>query len=144
MWRLARNILPTRSKLLSENVQVGNGCYLCDEKSQEIWHLINNCQYNIAVMNFSDFQVKGVANIQDIATQLEFLQTLFGSLEAHDRDLLAPIWEGVWMQRNQAWLDKPVVAPFQLFLQVTTNLRSFRRAEANNGDIQPIDHTYNS
>ena len=44
-WRVAKNILPTRTRLISKNVQVWNGCYLCGEIIEEVWHLFNSCQY---------------------------------------------------------------------------------------------------
>ena len=49
---------------------------------------------------------------------------------------MASIWEGVWSQRNQAWLQKQTLSPFQLFLQSATNLRSFRKAHVRY-NLQP-------
>ena len=50
-------------------------------------------------------------------------------MDARGRDVMAMIWEGIWPQRNQAWLGKQVEASHQVFLQTTTNLRSFKRAQ---------------
>ena len=41
------------------------------------------------------------------------------------------MWEEVWSQWNQAWLQKPTLSPFQLFLQSATNMRSFRGVQAS-------------
>ena len=66
----------------------------------------------------------------DLTTWLEFLKKTLEDLDATDRDLMVALWEGIWKQRIQAWLSKPVENPSKLFLQTTTNLRSFKRAQA--------------
>ena len=125
MCRVARNILPTRSRLISKNIQVGNGCYLCGAASEKVWHLFHTCEYHRAVMRFYDVYVQQVDGSMDLTIWLEFLKKTLKDLDATDRDLMVALWEGIWKQRIQAWLSKPVENPTKLFLQTTTNLRSF-------------------
>ena len=54
-WRLARNILPTRARLLSKNMQVGNGCYFCGHGNEDMWHLFVECVYTRAVLGLDGF-----------------------------------------------------------------------------------------
>ena len=57
-WRVVRNILSTRTRLLSKNVQVENGCYLYGEITKEVWHLFNSCQYFHSALGVSNLQVQ--------------------------------------------------------------------------------------
>ena len=115
-WRLARNILPTRPRLLSKNVHVGNGCYLCGGTSEEVWHLFCSCAYFQTAIGFSDVQVQGQMGMHDTATWLEHLQATFTPLLRKDFNLIATLQEGIWRQRNQAWQQKPIVSASRVFL----------------------------
>ena len=76
MWRLVRNILPTRSRLISKNIQVGNGCYLFNEESENIWHLFYECPYALATLGFlwlvgiGDQRYKRFELLAEISTNL--------------------------------------------------------------------------
>ena len=45
MWRLARNIPPTRDRLRSKGVEVGDGCCFCDRGTEDTPLLYNLCGY---------------------------------------------------------------------------------------------------
>ena len=44
LWTTARDIIPTRTRLASKGVEVGNGCYLCGAQNETIYHLFFECQ----------------------------------------------------------------------------------------------------
>ena len=134
--RVAINILPTRSRLISKNIQVGNGCYLCDESTKEVWHVLNSCQYFRTALGVSSLQVQVQDNIQDLQAWLEWMQKELSSLPTKDHELMASIWEGVWYQRNQVWNGKPISCPFQLYLQQAMNLRCYKIAQMREGATQ--------
>ena len=128
-WRAVRNILSTKSRLISKNIQIEDGCYLCNIDSEKVWHVLNLCPFAQSVLSFSNVQVLAQPNIHDSKTWLEFLQENFTKLPIEDRELLAVLWEEIWYQRNQKWQGKPTESPTQIFLQTTTRLSCFRRAQ---------------
>ena len=69
------------------------------------------------------------------------LEVMGGALDDEDCEMLAAAWEGIWLQRNLVWQGKQSLSPPQLFLQVSTNLRCFRRAQALDGRAYP-NHDY--
>ena len=97
-----------------------------------------NKSYFFSIVAVSDVQVQVDSNIQDLQAWLEMLQNNFSTMTTRDRQLVAAIWEGVWSQRNQAWLQKPTLSPFQLLLQSAANLRSFKRAQTRESHHRSI------
>ena len=75
------------------------GSYLCNEDAKEVWHLFHNCQYSPPILGFMNLQFLGVGSIQDWNEWLEFLTSVFSSLETRESELLV---EGIWMQWNLA------------------------------------------
>ena len=94
--RVARNILPTRTRLLSKNIQVGNGCYLCGGNIEEVWYLMNSCPYFLFAMGAFEMQVQVDPTINDLQACLKNLQNSFSAMNIRDRELVAAIWEGAW------------------------------------------------
>ncbi|CAN1822558.1 hypothetical protein LINPERHAP1_LOCUS30011 [Linum perenne] len=45
VWRLAREVVPTRAVLQRRGMQVPFECGVCKRKPEEAWHLFTNCRF---------------------------------------------------------------------------------------------------
>lgn len=48
MWRLARDIIPTKHNLSKKGVAVEGGCYMCRGGDETVQHLFFNCPFTQA------------------------------------------------------------------------------------------------
>jgi hypothetical protein len=47
LWRISRNILPTRLKLNSRGVQCPTSCVVCNTEDEDIMHVFFMCQKSV-------------------------------------------------------------------------------------------------
>ena len=88
LWRATRNIFPTRSRLASKGVDVGNDYYLCGANDESVFYLLFGCPYTKEVMEALDVQLSIPQEPGDALSWIRLVQDTFSSLQDCQRSLV--------------------------------------------------------
>ena len=97
---IGKEHLPTCNSLQSKNIQVDNRCYFCGHNEKIVWHLFLQCPYTKTIIITTRIDIKETSNTGDLIMRLNYLKDLILTLDLHDFELLAGIWDRIWYQRN--------------------------------------------
>ena len=115
IWRLCRNVLPTRMRIKEKGVNCAPNCVLCDVNEEDNLHLFFCCSSSCNVWNMWESYSK-ICNIlsQETSSAAIIFQAL-QTLCAEDATEFCCIMWSIWKQRNnKVWNDVTDVQPFVL------------------------------
>lgn len=55
LWRAAHNILPTKIRLISKGMEVGEECGMCGGGYEDVWHSLVSCDFATKCWQISKF-----------------------------------------------------------------------------------------
>ncbi|CAN1184968.1 hypothetical protein LINPERHAP2_LOCUS37267 [Linum perenne] len=101
MWRVDRDVLPTRERLVRRGIRVPDSCGLCNTYSETLWHLFVHCEYVVECWRKAGLW----ADIDRLAGEAESIQEwLFGvfcHLPEQKIQVVVAIIGGLWRERNE-------------------------------------------
>jgi len=106
MWRLTRNVLPTRMRLWDKKVNCRGTCVLCNSAEEHNFHLFFGCPSSCNIQNMSVLSqpVSTITNLEDNCSNCIF--QILHRLSNGDATLFACILWSIWKQRNnKVWND---------------------------------------
>ena len=59
MWRLCRNVLPTRENLVKRSIGAPSECVICENSGESILHIFRECVYARKVWDCCAWKVDG-------------------------------------------------------------------------------------
>ncbi|MCH98629.1 ribonuclease H protein, partial [Trifolium medium] len=100
MWRLCRNCIPTRTRLLQKGVNCPNNCVLCDEEAEDNLHILIYCDTIKQVWHrtglWNTIQSRASNNTNMDVLVFSILQVL----SAKQSSLFAVVLWSIWQSRN--------------------------------------------
>jgi ribonuclease HI len=110
LWRLAKNILPTRANLAKKGVQIENLCPLCNSEPETIDHTFLHCQ--IARLTWFASQI-GVHAPQSMPLNQWLLQGLTCEETMGAQLFCVLLWK-IWGARNNLIFNSKPVNPIEV------------------------------
>jgi hypothetical protein len=106
MWRVCRNVLPTRMRINDKGVNCISACSLCDASDEDSLHLFFRCPSSCNVWNMWEYfsDICNILNQEQNCAGIIFrvLQTLNADGAA---EFCCILWS-IWKQRNnKVWND---------------------------------------
>ncbi|CAN1173790.1 Putative ribonuclease H protein At1g65750 [Linum perenne] len=111
IWRLAREVIPTRAALRRRHILVPGGCGICGNGSEDYNHLFYDCPYATDCWE----QAGLLLWISAIRTGTPHsdgrLQMILQAAQADSRDKAGIVLWGIWKERNrQVWRSESCTA----------------------------------
>ncbi|MCH81376.1 ribonuclease H protein [Trifolium medium] len=101
LWRIGRNILPTRMKLNSRGVQCPVNCAMCSEENEDSNHVLFRCPKSIQSWQQAGLWMHMSAGFND---SKENLLSILERLCKNQQELFSVMMWSIWKCRNnQVW-----------------------------------------
>lgn len=133
MWRLAKNILPTRSNLQRKGIALDTSCPSCHSETETAEHLFMNCNISKLALFASPLGSHTPFNVALNCWLLEWLSCA----DKEGSQLFCTILWKIWFARNQAVFNGSVIDPVNLAQTAVQFLQEFNEANAKARPQQP-------
>ncbi|CAN1313939.1 Putative ribonuclease H protein At1g65750 [Linum perenne] len=143
LWRLARDVLPTRVRLCRRRIWMNDSCGTCSKYPETSWHLFLHCEYAIEC-----WRIVGLwGEVERLAATAESFQDwLFAALRdlpEMKMQMLVAVVGGLWIERNgRVWSTerKPAFVTIRGAMEAVREWQGTRRSESG-PMLQPADTT---
>ncbi|CAN1148289.1 Putative ribonuclease H protein At1g65750 [Linum perenne] len=127
IWRLAREVIPTRAALRRRHIAVPAGCGVCGSNSEDYNHLFFDCPFAIDCWDQEEL-LTWIGTVKSGAPQSNArLQRLLLDAQTDSRDKACVVIWGIWNERNmRVWKNESCTArtAMKLALDKVSNWRA--------------------
>ncbi|CAJ2645584.1 unnamed protein product [Trifolium pratense] len=142
IWRLCRNCIPTRARLIQKGVNCPDICALCENEQENNLHIFLLCNNAKEIW-------KSVGWWNTLQTHLQhnnIADIIFSVLQVFNSDqvslFMVLLWS-IWQQRNdKVWRDK--VEPFQHVRARAINLLTYWKGAQNHKNLHSQQRQHNT
>ena len=116
LWQAAKECLPTKVQLRSKHVPVDDTCPFCQDGSETIVHVLVSCPFVVACWRQVGYNFSPMVSYYF----LDWISTLFDSLDEEKRSIVAMVCWALWRCRNDlVWNQKHHSASEAVFMART-------------------------
>ncbi|MCH98286.1 ribonuclease H protein, partial [Trifolium medium] len=104
LWRICRNVLPTRSRLISRGINFPMHCAVCNDAAEDSLHVLFLCPRSVHCWQQASLwdQVNAGLNINNNITDNIF--SILNRLDKAQQELFSVMAWSIWKRRNnQVW-----------------------------------------
>jgi ribonuclease HI len=140
MWRLAKNILPTRGNLLKKGITLDTSCPLCHNSEENVQHLFMQCNIMKLALFASPLGCQPPLNTDLNCWLLEWLtcSDKFGA-----QLFCTTLWK-FWFYRNQVVFNDRVIDPVMLAQASVHAVHEYNDANKQDNVVQVCSRERNS
>ncbi|CAN1824958.1 Putative ribonuclease H protein At1g65750 [Linum perenne] len=111
MWRLVREVIPTRAALRRRHIAVPQGCGVCGSNPEDYNHLFFNCSYAIDCWNSAGLSDRFDSIRTSSPQAAGRFQLLLQVAQTDFRDSASIVLWGIWNERNRrVWRNESCTA----------------------------------
>ncbi|XP_074266028.1 uncharacterized protein LOC141588487 [Silene latifolia] len=122
-WLITNNALMLKSRLFQLHIAADNICCICQLQEENHTHLFHKCVYSSQIL-----QGVGQWLCSDLTQSYMLLKIARSRWGRHRKSICSAAvfncWYAVWLQRNQARLNRCIVVPAVVIAQVQQAIRS--------------------
>lgn len=124
LWRLARNILPTRGNLKEKGVEVEPLCLLCYEMEEDQEHLFMLCQATRALWFTSQLGI----HVPQQTSLTNWMKQWLSCPDVEAQQIFSVTLWRTWKARNQAVFNNAPFKPMDIAAAVSDFVQEFNNA----------------
>ncbi|CAN1763719.1 Putative ribonuclease H protein At1g65750 [Linum perenne] len=111
MWRLGREVIPTRAALRRRHIAVPSGCGVCGNDSEDYNHLFFDCSFATDCWNHAGLSVWINSIRMSVPQSSERIQRILQAAQSDSRDKASTVLWGIWNERNRrVWRNESCTA----------------------------------
>ncbi|CAN1182987.1 Putative ribonuclease H protein At1g65750 [Linum perenne] len=100
VWRLAREILPTRTALQRRGMTVPYECGMCSREPEEAWHLFITCEFAVQCWRKASLLQEVERAMQDMKSCSEWVFNVINIIQEPQQSYIFAIAWSLWRERN--------------------------------------------
>jgi ribonuclease HI len=137
MWRLGRDCLPNRQRLMSKGVHGDSNCVVCHRYTEYNWHLFLDCADSIACWR----QVKLWNELQNLMENAEGFNDVFKRIwhnfTTQQLVSFAMTSWSLWRKRNLQLWEQKIESTSQVIGRANGTLQAWQHARQPTDTVQP-------
>ena len=103
LWKIVRNGLPTKDRLIQKRVPVSADCMACNAAHEDSFHILFQCQKTINLLTSINMDTCRFirSNVGNYVNTRDFIDTIHRTMKKHQFIELITTWWSIWYSRNQ-------------------------------------------